>query len=78
MPKYILNRNQQDSASGMNNELHDETPGVCTRLPLPGNRLDVGYYSNCKDAMAAAVQKYPEYRSSIDGCYYCCRECHSE
>lgn len=78
MAKYILNRNQQDSKSGSNNELHDETPGACVRLPNQENRLDVGYYDTCHQAMAAAKQKYPSLSASIDGCYYCCRDCHTE
>lgn len=78
MPKYIINRNRQDSQSGGNNELHDETPGACIRLPNHENRREVGYYNNCRDAMTAAVNKYPEYRSTIDGCYYCCSDCHRQ
>ncbi|SDB21512.1 hypothetical protein [Bauldia litoralis] len=78
MAKYILNQNQQDSASGANNELHDETPGACNRLPLSSNRLDVGYFSNCGEAMAEARRKYPSLSSRLDGCYYCCPTCHSE
>lgn len=78
MPNYILNRNQQDSRSGSNNELHDITPGKCIRLPAPQNQLPVGYHANCHDAIASAKRQYPQYQYSIDGCYYCCPECHRE
>jgi hypothetical protein len=78
MPKYILNSNQQDSASGKNNELHDETPDACNRLPKQSNKLDVGHYSNCHEAMAAARAKYPSMSSTIDGCFWCCPACHTE
>jgi hypothetical protein len=76
MSKYILNDNKQDSRSGINYELHNEEN--CNRLPLLLNRLDVGYFSNCQDAMRAAKSKYPYRASDIDGCYYCCAACHKE
>lgn len=75
---YILNRNKQDSKSGSNHELHDTTPGACTRLPLRSNWLEVGYYNNCHEAMAAAKRKYPSMSDDIDGCYFCCKPCHNE
>ncbi|MBU1557467.1 hypothetical protein KKC45_00710 [Patescibacteria group bacterium] len=77
MSKYILNRNQQDSKSGGNYELHNEN-GNCIRLPNHENRLDVGYFDNCRDAKAQAKTKYPSMSSDIDGCYYCCNSCHNE
>ena len=78
MPKYILNKNKQDSSSGSNYELHNEDSGACIRLPKPENRLQVGTYSNCRDAIAAARRQYPAMAPNIDGCYYCCPDCHNE
>lgn len=77
MAKYILNRNRQDSQSGLNYELHNETAS-CEYLPHHQNRLDVGYFNSCHQAMAAARQKYPQYASSIDGCRWCSPDCHTE
>lgn len=76
MAKYILNQNKQDSPSGENYEIHNEE--ICTHLPIPVNRIHIGYFNNCKDAMASAIKKYPELRSEIDGCYWCCNSCHKE
>jgi hypothetical protein len=76
MSKYILNKNKQDSESGENYELHNE--GTCIRLPHYSNRMDVGYFDNCRDAIASAKSKYPSMSFDIDGCYYCCKPCHKE
>ncbi|MEQ9246269.1 MAG: hypothetical protein RLO21_09810 [Nitratireductor sp.] len=78
MAKYILNQNKQDSQSGQNHELHNESPGACSHLPARENRLEVGNFSNCHDAMAEAKRKYPSMAADIDGCYYCCSACHKE
>ena len=78
MPEYILNANMQDSSSGKNYELHEETSGKCNRLPNPENRLRVGNYVNCHQAMDSAKQKYLAMARNIDGCYYCCPACHSK
>jgi len=76
MAKYILNKNKQDSLSGENYEVHDENS--CQHLPHYENRIDLGYFNNCKDAMTAAINKFPGSKSEIDGCYWCCNPCHKE
>jgi hypothetical protein len=75
MSKYVLNKNQQDSLSGEHYELHNEN--ICEYLPNQSNRLSVGLYDNCTEAKLAAKNKYPTYASRIDGCYWCCKNCHT-
>jgi hypothetical protein len=76
MAHYILNKNRQSPENGGNFELHNED--ACAHLPNPENRLTVGYFSNCRDAMAAAKKKYPNVSNDIDGCYWRCHQCHKE
>jgi hypothetical protein len=76
MSKYLLNNNKQDSKRGDNYELHNEE--TCNRLPNHSNRLYIGNFSNCQDAMREAKAKYPYMASDIDGCFYCCSACHKE
>ena len=76
MNGYILNKNKQDSKSGESCEIHNED--TCNHLPLLGNRIFLGFFSNCHGAMKDAKVKYPNMASEIDGCYYCCPECHHE
>lgn len=66
MPIYYVNKNAQSNGD---HEVHKED---CYRLPEPENRLSLGYFTNCKDAVIAAKKIYP----TADGCYYCSPECH--
>ena len=76
MSRYILNQNKQDSQSGENYEVHNET--ICTHLPLLKNRISLGNFNNCQDALKKAKDIYPRSKSDIDGCYWCCNACHKE
>ena len=78
MPVYILSQNKRDSKSGHCHELHEETPGVCDRLPDPVSRLELGTYANCIAALDAARWMYPQYKPDINGCEACCPDCHTE
>jgi hypothetical protein len=44
-------------------------------MPYSENRIEVGYYNNCYEAVAVAKIKWPD--KKIDGCYYCCKTCHT-
>lgn len=70
MPNYTVNKNAQ-SGSG-DHEVHDlaSTRGC---LPSAVNRIDLGWYSNCTDAVRAATRYY----SDVNGCYYCAYACHT-
>lgn len=67
MQKYLVNKNAQSNGD---HEVHIET---CGHLPNLENRKYLGYFSNCKDAVADAKK----YDSDADGCYYCCNACHT-
>lgn len=64
---YYVNKNQQ--ANG-DHEVHELN---CRYLPDLENRIYLGDFSNCKDA----VRKAKEYYSQSNGCYYCSYECHT-
>ena len=66
MSKYFVNRNAQSNGD------HEVHKAGCNYMPLPGNYIDLGYHSNCKDA----VREARKYFTQVDGCYYCCNECH--
>lgn len=67
MPNYFVNMNEQ--ANG-DHEVH--TDG-CSFPPDFANRLQLGWHSTCKEAVAEAKKTYRQ----SNGCYWCCRECHS-
>ena len=70
MVKYYLNLNKQATGE---NEIHTES---CSFLPEHQNRKFLGEFSSCYDALREARKKYPEL--DIDGCYYCCKPCHTK
>lgn len=63
---YFVNNNAQPTGE---HEVHKEG---CTELKKVYSKTDLGYYSNCADAVKKARQIY----SNVDGCYYCIPECH--
>ena len=67
MSKYYVNQNAQPTGE---HEVHKEG---CTQKPEPQNKKYLGEFSNCRDAVREAKNHY----SNVDGCYYCCRECHT-
>ena len=67
MYHYYVNKNTQ--ANG-DHEVHKEG---CSYLPELVNRIDLGnYYS-----YDAAVIEARKYYYNANGCYYCCKECHT-
>lgn len=68
MPTYCVNKN----APTGEHEVHDTT---CEKpnMPAPQNRVDLGRHANCHSAVSEAKRHY----RSVDGCYYCCRPCHT-
>lgn len=73
---YIINKNKQDSKSGENFEVHNLNS--CEHLPKEENRIHLGNFNNCQEAMSHAKLIYPGSRNYIDSCYYCCLACHKE
>ncbi len=67
MAKYYVNKNAQ--ANG-DHEVHK--PG-CSFMPDPENRIYLGGFTSCKDA----VREAKKYYNRVNGCYFCSRECHT-
>lgn len=67
MYKYYVNRNEQSNGD---HEVHKED---CKYLPSIENRIFLGSYYTCHDA----VRESKKYYSQTNGCYFCSRECHT-
>ncbi len=71
MQRFVINKNQQ--ANG-DHEVHNATAG-CSYMPNPENQVNLGQHSSCHNAVAYAKRQNPNLR--INGCFYCCRPCHT-
>lgn len=63
---YYVNKNAQANGD------HEVHKSDCSFLPDKDNRIYLGDFTNCRDAVAAAKKHYHQ----SDGCYYCSPECH--
>jgi hypothetical protein len=70
MAYYYVNRNAQPDGY---HEVHNGDVN-CPHPPLLENRVKIGYYASCADALAACRQTNPDLL--IDGCAYC-TNCHT-
>ena len=66
MEEYVVNKNAQLNGD---HEVHKKS---CFYLPLEANRISLGFFYNCQDA----VRKAKEYYFTADGCAYCAADCH--
>lgn len=64
---YYVNKKAQSNGD---HEVHTKD---CSFLPKSENRIYLGDFSNCHDAVTAAKKHY----SQVNGCYYCSRNCHT-
>ena len=67
MARYFVNRNAQRTGE---HEVHRQG---CSHPPAERNRIDLGKFDNCRDALRAARQHFRQ----VDGCFYCSKECHT-
>lgn len=67
MAVYYVNKNTQ-----LNGE-HEIHKMLCPYFPIEINRQLLGSFSDCEQALDAAGEFY----SLVNGCYWCCRDCHS-
>ena len=67
MARYYVNTNAQSTGE---HEVHREG---CSFLPLKENRVYLGEYKSCAPAVKEAAKRYQK----VDGCFYCCWECHT-
>jgi len=65
--KYYVNKVAQ------NNGDHEVHKSKCNYLPSAEHRLYLGMFDNCRDAVNEAKKFYKQ----CNGCFYCCRECHT-
>ena len=67
MDSYYVNKNAQPTGE---HEVHEES---CSDLPEAKNRIHLGYFSTCRDAVIAAGGRY----LNVDGCKRCIPDCHT-
>lgn len=67
MPKYYVNKNAQSNGD---HEVHKDS---CNYLPKAENRIYLGIFSNCRDA----VKEAQKYYTQVNGCYWCSHDCHT-
>ncbi|MCB0745963.1 MAG: hypothetical protein KDC90_00735 [Ignavibacteriae bacterium] len=67
MARYYVNKNAQANGD------HEVHKSDCSFLPKEENRIYLGVFDNCKDA----VREAKKYYSQVNGCYYCSNECHT-
>ncbi|SDC58898.1 hypothetical protein [Niabella drilacis] len=64
---YYVNKTAQNNGD---HEVHTEG---CAWLPEPANRIYLGSYHSCGDAVREAKKYYRQ----VNGCYYCANPCHT-
>lgn len=65
MPLYYVDKIAQDNGDY---EVHKSG---CEFMPEDKNRLYLGVFFHCSDAIQKAKESYPQ----STGCYFCSREC---
>ena len=68
MPSYYVNKNAQSKGE------HEVHKSGCSRLPETLNRIYLGEFERC----AEAVKEAKKYYNNVDGCFYCSNECHTK
>lgn len=66
MEEYFVNKNAQPNGD---HEVHSKR---CFYLPIENNRISLGFFSSCYQAVQKAKEIFP----TADGCYSCSSECH--
>jgi hypothetical protein len=64
---YYVNKNAQSNGD------HEVHKSDCRFLPASENRIYLGDYSNCREAVVAAKRHYTQ----SNGCRTCSNECHT-
>ena len=64
---YYVNDNPQSNGD---HEVHEFN---CAWMPAESNCTYLGVFENCSGAVKQAKKYYP----SANGCFYCCRACHT-
>jgi hypothetical protein len=64
---YYVNKNEQTNGD------HEVHTSECSWLPDVDNRIYLGSFSSCSDA----VDKAKEHYDQVNGCYWCSNDCHT-
>lgn len=67
MATYYVNKNAQSNGD------HEVHKSNCSWLPDESNRMYLGTFDKCSDAVKKAKETY----KNSDGCAYCSPECHT-
>lgn len=67
MAYHYVNKNAQANGD------HEVHVSSCSFLPAAENRLYLGDFGSCGPAVTEAKRHYRQ----SNGCYYCCRPCHT-
>lgn len=67
MAQYFVNNQQQPNGD---NEVH---VAGCRYMPAPANAVPLGNHLVCQTAVTQAKIRFPR----ANGCFYCCRPCHT-
>lgn len=73
MLKYYINENQQSNGDY---EVHVDD-NTCPHPADDTNKIDLGFHSDCQSAVTKAKTMFPQHSHQINGCYWCCRPCHT-
>lgn len=65
--KYYVNNNVQHNGDY---EVHVST---CEYFSMMFNRTEIGEFETCQEAIRKAKKRYPR----ANGCFTCCRPCHT-
>ena len=65
---YYVNKNSTGNPN-YNHEVHKDG---CQWMPSVENRIYLGYFSSCSEALTEARKHY----ANVDGCVTCCSACH--
>ena len=68
MDQYCVNKNTDNP--GGHHEVHTLN---CSSIPTALNRIYLGMFDSCRDALIEAGKQFP---NNVDGCVHCCIECH--
>lgn len=67
MARYYVNKNAQANGD------HEVHTLACDRLPDEKNRIYLGDFRECHEA----VKEAKKYFYQVNGCYWCSRACHT-
>jgi hypothetical protein len=68
MASYYVNGNAQANGD------HEVHKSGCSYMPTDANRIYLGNFDNCHDAVREAKKHY----GRVNGCFHCANACHTQ